>query len=71
MAPSGSKMALAQTWDQFWLHSGSILGLFREPQKHSKMKLNLNTISDAVLTPILDPFSIQHWTNLRVLWDMC
>ena len=63
----GPSPGLGSILAPFWLHFGALSG----SEKDSKMKLNSNTISDAVLGRILEPFSIQHWTKLRVLWDMC
>ena len=63
----GPSPGLGSILAPFWLHFGALSGT----PKHSKMKLNLNTISDLVLGPILESFSIQHWTNLRVLRGTC
>ena len=62
----GPSTGLGSILVPFWLHVGALSG----SKKHSQMKLNFNTISDAVLGQILEPFSGQNWTNLRVLSDM-
>ena len=62
----GPSTGLGSILAPFWLHFGALSG----SKKHSQMKLNLNTIYDAVFGQILEPFSGQNWTNLRVLSDM-